>query len=480
MKSKKYMTLLLLAAMLLSCTAGCGKSATITDETTPETSALETEPAETEPSSGLEPRNFGGVDFTILCRVDKSYEFDITELTGNNMNDAVYERNLAVEEQYGVNLQALQVPGNWNDRQTFMDTIAEDVLSGGGTIDLVAGYNAYMPVVVLAGQCLNLNELPIVNLENPWWYSGFNDNMSVNNKLYMCLGDASLTMWEDLQVVFFNKYLMTDYGLEYPYEMVKNGTWTFDMLREYCGYHAADTDNSGKMDQKDNWGILYYNKRDHMVYFENPYTSIDENGRLSISVYNERFVEIYDTLYRFMFTESLGRQFVPDEISAMFRADQAMFLQAPLRYAEIFRDNESDFGIIPFPKYNESQQRYYTPVVDDLSVFCLPVTVRDQELCAYMLESLNFESSLTVVPEYFEVSLTRKNFRDNESGEMLEIIRDSVWFEFGYVYAQNLGGLGLILDNLSENNEEITSVYERNKKAYETGLTSLIEFYYNE
>jgi len=40
--------------------------------------------------------------------------------------------------------------------------------------------------------------------------------------------------------------------------------------------------------------------------------------------------------------------------------------------------------------------------------------------------------------------------------------------------------LGVILDNLSENNEEITSVYERNKKTYETGLASLIEFYYNE
>ena len=480
MKKNRAILLLLLSAILTSGITGCGTDQPAETAQDTETTAETITETETELTDGLPAKDFGGVDFHILCRTEKSYEFDIPELTGNNMNDAVYYRNLAVEERYGVNLVPIQVNGDWNNRQTFMDTIADEVMAGDGSIDLAAGYNAYMPTVVLAGNCLNLHELPVINFDNAWWYSGFNENMSINEKLYMCLGDASLTMWEDLQVVFFNKDLMTDYGLEYPYAMVADGTWIFDTMEEYCTYHAGDTDNSNSMDQKDNWGILYYNKRDHMVYFENPYTTPDAEGKPSISVFNERFVAIYDTLYRFMFTDTLGRQFTPDEISSMFREDQALFLQAPLRYAEIFRDNESDFGIIPFPKYDESQQRYYTPVVDDLSVFCLPVTVRDTVLCAYMLESLNFESSQTVVPEYFEVSLTRKNFRDNESGEMLEVIRDSVWFEFGYVYAQNLGGLGLILDNLSENNEEIASVYEKNKTAYETGLASLIDFYYND
>lgn len=242
-------------------------------------------------------------------------------------------------------------------------------------------------------------------------------------------------------------------------------------MKEYCAYHSRDVDNNSAMNLSDNWGVLFYNKRDLMVYFENPYTSIDDEGKPYISVYNDRLVDIYDKIYRFMFEDNLGRQFKPDEISLMFRKDKAMFLQAPLRSAEIFRDNESDFGIIPFPKYDVSQQRYYTPVVDDLSVFCVPVTVRDAELTAYMLEALNFESSQTVVPEYFEVSLTRKNFRDNESGEMLELIRDSIWFEFGYVYQDNLGKLGLILDCLNENNNEIASYYKRNEKSIRTGLT---------
>lgn len=63
---------------------------------------------------------------------------------------------------------------------------------------------------------------------------------------------------------------------------------------------------------------------------------------------------------------------------------------------------------------------------------------------------------------------------------MLELIRDSIWFEFGYVYQDNLGKLGLVLDCLNENNNEIASYYKRNEKIYQNGLDNLIEFYYYE
>ena len=63
---------------------------------------------------------------------------------------------------------------------------------------------------------------------------------------------------------------------------------------------------------------------------------------------------------------------------------------------------------------------------------------------------------------------------------MLELIRDSIWFEFGYVYQDNLGKLGLILDCLNENNNEISTYNKRNEKIKHKGQDTLIEFYYYE
>jgi hypothetical protein len=154
-----------------------------------------------------------------------------------------------------------------------------------------------------------------------------------------------------------------------------------------------------------------------------------------------------------------------------------MFLQAPLRYSELFRGMESDFGIVPFPKYDKNQKSYYTPVVDDLSVFVVPVSVKDKELSAYMLEALCFESWKTVVPEYFEVALTRKYIRDNESEAMLSLIRDTVWFEFGYTYSQMMGNIGSFIDRVRKEEEDVASAWNEQLPTYEAGLAKLKEFY---
>jgi hypothetical protein len=97
-----------------------------------------------------------------------------------------------------------------------------------------------------------------------------------------------------------------------------------------------------------------------------------------------------------------------------------------------------------------------------------------------MMEVLNFESSQTVIPQFWDVSLTKKGFRDAESGEMLELVRDTIWFEFGFVYSQNCGTLGQILDCLNSPSNEITSYYKKNESAYQSGLDALIKFYYDE
>jgi hypothetical protein len=207
---------------------------------------------------------------------------------------------------------------------------------------------------------------------------------------------------------------------------------------------------------------------------------MDEEGKPYLDVYGDHFVEIYGEIYKFMFEDEMGQQFKPDELTPMFRNGQTMFVQAPLRYTEIFRANDNDFGIVPFPKYDESQERYYTPVVDDLSVLCVPLTVTNEELTAYMMEAIGYENNREIVPLYIDEAITKRGFRDSESGEMLNVVRDSVWFEFGFVYSQNCGLLGQILDSLSKGQTDITAYYKRYESAYQTGLEKLIKFYFEE
>ncbi len=467
--SRLVLLLLVGAVLLSSCAQGDGRSDTGSADGTNSGKPDETAPAEPEETT-IPDKQFNGSTVTVLCRSEKGYEFSVEAETGDIVEDAVFARNRSVEEKHDVVLEIIQTEGDWSHKDSFMGTVRNSILAGDGDYDLVAGYNAYIAQMTLEKCFLNILELPDLDFSNPWWCAGFNENMTINGRLYMCLGDASLTMWENLQAVFFNKALAENYKLPSPYEMIAGDAWTYDKLSEYCAAFSGDLDNNGVMNEKDNWGMVFYNVRDYPVYFESPYCQTGEDGFPYISLWNDRFAAVYDRIYRFMCTEKLGRQFAPAEDQAIFSQDRAMFYQAPLRYAGIFRDMESDFGIIPFPKFDENQERYYTPVIDDQSVFCVPMTVSDPELCGSILEALCRESYEYVIPEYYEMALMRKYARDEESEAMLDLIRESIWFDIGFVYSQALGSLGTVMDIIKNDDPDIASHYESMLPKYEAAL----------
>ena len=187
-------------------------------------------------------------------------------------------------------------------------------------------------------------------------------------------------------------------------------------------------------------------------------------------------VDAYSKLYEFMNPSNEAHQFVPDIDQKIFTEGRALFFQAPLRYAELMRTSEVDFGMVPFPKYDTNQDRYYTTVVDDLSVFCVPVSTKDLNYSGLILDALCRESSELVIPKYYDQALKYKYTRDNESEEMLNIARDSIWFDFGFIYSQALNGLGSFLDILKNNNSDIASAWASKEASYEAGLDTLIEY----
>ena len=186
--------------------------------------------------------------------------------------------------------------------------------------------------------------------------------------------------------------------------------------------------------------------------------------------------DAYSKLYEFLNPSNEAHQFVPDVDQKVFTEGRALFFQAPLRYAELMRTSEVDFGMVPFPKYDANQDRYYTTVVDDLSVFCVPVSIKDLSYSGLILDALCRESSELVIPKYYDQALKYKYARDNESEEMLNVARDSIWFDFGFIYSGPLNGLGTLLDILHNNYSDIASAWASKEASYEAGLEALIDY----
>lgn len=91
-----------------------------------------------------------------------------------------------------------------------------------------------------------------------------------------------------------------------------------------------------------------------------------------------------------------------------------------------------DFGVLPFPKYNETQSKYYCLFNSAWgTVYAVPITNPDTERTGYILDVMGYYSTDTVNTAVIEKNVLVKATRDNESAEMLEIIFDSKFFELG-------------------------------------------------
>jgi len=91
---------------------------------------------------------------------------------------------------------------------------------------------------------------------------------------------------------------------------------------------------------------------------------------------------------------------------------------------------ETDFGIIPYPKYDINQENYVSRV-EYYMTMQLPITNPDHARAGVMLEALNSESAKTIIPAFYDIALKTKYARDDESSQMLDLIFSTLVVDIG-------------------------------------------------
>ena len=165
----------------------------------------------------------------------------------------------------------------------------------------------------------------------------------------------------------------------------------------------------------------------------------------------------------------------------MFTEDRALFMPHFLGSNEILRSMNTDYGIIPFPKWNEEQPGYYSASQNSYSIFGIPVTCEKTDAVGATMEAMCAESYRTVTPAYYEIALKQKYARDEETAQMLDIIRDGIKFDFGMANGINLDNMPVTLfrNLLMNNNRNFTSFYNAQEARYQRLLDTLLDAYEN-
>ena len=478
---KKLITLLLLSAMLLSTFASCGESTTNADETTADASdvpaaeeVIETE-AETEMTHGLPEKDYGGADYVGLIRTSKLTHFTAEEMTGEALNDAVYERNNTVSEEFGVTLGFVNVEDNSG---TFNNTVSQSVMAQDAAYDVIAP--DYWWATEVNGWFLNLMEMEHLDLTKPWWCIGWNDAATINNMLPGAVGFYTLDMIQNMNMIYVNKNLYdslgfdSEYGLSGLYDTVRSGDWTYDLFTKMASAAALDLNGDGQMTQGDQFGTLSELQAGRALLWSSGMELCyrDDTGALVATLTTEKNYDIFSAVLAFY---NDNTNLYNGNNNAIFIADQALFLMSAIGNAVALRDMESDFGVLPYPKYNPEDESYRNRNFGS-SYFAIPITAKDMEMSAVVLEAQNFYSYRDVRPTYYETILKKKVARDKETAEMLDLITETCYIDPFFVYGTNLS---YVADKpfslITTNNDAYVSEMKKLTKPLTKLLSKLID-----
>lgn len=482
MKKTRFISLflsLLIAASAVSCGSSNEDSKTTTNASTSDTTAAE---EDTSIHDDLPSRDFNDETITFLVREELGYEFD-AEQTGDVVDDAVYKRNQSISERFNVNLEYIQTPGLWASKADYQALITNSVMAGDNSYDIITGQSNIVLPLAVQGIYHDVANAEYIDFDKPYWKSGYHDNAMINGHLYSLMGDYALSTLTASNVMFFNTALFEDYKVETPYELVKSGKWTLDAFIKIATEFSHDLNGDGTLDTRDMYGLI----TDTNGY--NPFqystgcslTKREADGTQVIDFPNEKEIDVFDKIFNFCNSDAFRDNGTMEDgygMTEAFMAGTTAFITARLMVVEEFRDMKSDFGIVPFPKYDEDQENYITSVLRTVTVASIPTTVEDPSKCTFILEAMSSDGYNDIIPAYYEVALKGKYSRDEDTAEMLDIISTTTFFAFADVFYAELGANSDMLSNyVRSGSQGLASFFESRKSNIEQLLENLYEDY---
>ena len=495
MKTNKWLALFLAMAMTLPMFASCGDSETA--ETAPTANAGETTAVEeTEEPDPFAGTDFGGKELRISSSIDT---YDSTnahhliagsgELNGEIVNDAVYQRNMDVEELLNVKLNFIPSEWTWANGHTEIEKL---VLSGDCGFEVVINDLINLGRIAHKGYFHSVSDNKIMDFTKPYWYGeAIEDLEVVDGAAYMMMGDVFADSLSSVHVLYYNKDIILDnYGDDnYVQDIILNGDWTVDEMIRVTEETAVDLDGDGALvENNDQFGYSVIGAWGPMIPmlmgFDIQFVD-NSSGKLAYCFNNERSVKILEKLNELYWAKSTLQDIKAGDRSdegllALF-SNQLTTFMGYLRLCDLerMRDIEFSVGLACYPKLDTAQENYVSSLHDTSEVGAIVVTapVADMDFISTVLEVMAREAGRTIIPAYYEEALKIKYVNGSEDAAMIDLIHDSITSPFALAYNNILGGMLLancFLTPLGSQKTDFASAYASAEKAGNQKLDELV------
>lgn len=488
MNKKRRITSLILASLLL---ASCGSGA-VTEDTTPAedttTGDTTTEAPETSAMDKLASQDFGGAEYLILStnsgygsQPNYDFEFIVDEPNGEIVNDAVYDRQVKVEERFNV-----KIKNETMSNAEVTSATKNAVLAGDTSYSLVCSPLYEITSLATGGVLANYYDFEDIDLSKPWWNQNATESLTVNGKIYLQTNFIQTAGVLASHCLFYNKNLAEKYNVGDLYDIVLSGKWTVDKLLEITEGTTTDLNGDSVYDANDQFGFIGSYGAIGIFHYgcDNPFLEISDSGVVTGMLKTERLATTVDKVFELCKNgnRSWARPISEEpELVKMFANGQALIYTGFFfDLLSTFRDMKDDFGLLPYPKFDEAQDGYYTAIHGAAPLIGIPLTVSDAKMVGVVTEALAIDGYENVRPALVETTLRNKLLRDEQSVQIYDMFFDGIKVELALVYRSTNDIFECICNLLSKNSSDLFSYADSREPRAVASYQKIIDKFYED
>lgn len=303
--------------------------------------------------------------------------------------------------------------------------------------------------------------------------------MTFKGRTISATGDMVVSTTGSSTITIFSKKIADDYGYD-MYQIVNDGKFTLDKAYELGQAVHADVNGDGKFEPDyDRFGLnleaLNLSQMVNAAGEKMVTTNKDGLPELTLSTPKvsevvQKMITILDD-YDSVVCGQDNRMKVSN-FTNMFNEDRMFLWVTNLQRMNSARSYTADFGLIPFPKYEESDE-YSAPVNPYwCSWIIIPATNADNDSTGYMLDALGYYSQQLVTPAFIETSVTTKALRDDESAKILASVLANKVFDAGTYFNW---GYRLLYNMMMQHNPNLASTLAAESDTIKASISSFIE-----
>ncbi len=477
--------LCLLSMVMLLSLFSCGQTQEpdVSESATLSATEADTADEAAEALAALGELDWGGEDFTFLY-VDDLGGYP-EEVVGEPLSDsssagllsnAVYERNTLFEERCNLKFRTVGKSGS-----AVQSSIQAEVSAGSSSYQLVSYCLELTANLCTTGILYNYLDYDI-DYEKPWWDAG-TLSFNLNGNVFFMSGAHNTVDNDVTYLMAYNKKLAEAYRIEGLYTTVQNGEWTLEYFENVL--RGLSTDNGdGKWDQQDMYGLasaytlansLFYGAELRYVVTDpesgNPVLAMDD-GKLEKAV---NVLNATRRIYHENNTAYIGTTETFMHAAEIFADGRAVFFCHDASRFSLFNARmEEDYGVLPTPKYDKQQERYYTWAHGVGSTICIPETSGGAEGLGKIMEAYVILSHQTVSPVYYDVLLKSRSVRDPESVEILEDLFSNRVYDLPMYFTQ-FGFYEIATVVADTNQDSFISRYQSAAKRFDRTLSTILK-----